>query len=658
MRALKTVYKKVITFCQRNFCMKIFCIFFLLPLQMLAQPTLTVTKDITGIWKGTVSTPEKKLAYELVIGNENGKLTGYSHITFIVNKEEIIAVKKVTIRFNNQSIIIEDDELMYNNFTSEAPKKIIQTNTVFFNDEGKTLTLSGTFETKVPRVLKTATGDIFLEKKDNPDGTKLMAKLDEMKLSGALTFTPAAAKLSEPMAVAAANAEKTTPAKRIEKSVVSNETVPVKLNEEKTIASVGIVKNNFPSPEKSMNDTTALATNKLLIDKNNNKEKLIAPVENKSTKEIMISMAAVEKLKKDSILLVTESVAEKNTIAKIKNNDSSNRSTALLKSDNSVEILSATAVTKPITEKTVPSVLAEKITTEPLLAKPATINALAKNEPKEEKNKPIPEANKSIAVLEKITREPLLTKPATINALAKNDPKEEKNKLSPPANNTTAATLEKVKGIKTEVVKEKIPETTIVASAKPLNKITTPAPAKPITKTTPVLPVVTKPVATIVKQPAPIKPVAVAKAASVTPAPVSKPVVLRPAPVNITVAPALDLAKRKIETIQQLFIESDSLQFTLYDNGEVDGDTVSIILNGKTIVSRQGLTTTAFTKTVYITPDLGDTIQLIMYAENLGALPPNTGLLVLQYDNKRQEIRFSGDLNKNAAITLRRKEKN
>jgi hypothetical protein len=45
-----------------------------------------------------------------------------------------------------------------------------------------------------------------------------------------------------------------------------------------------------------------------------------------------------------------------------------------------------------------------------------------------------------------------------------------------------------------------------------------------------------------------------------------------------------------------------------------------------------------------------------MYAENLGSLPPNTGLLVLQYDNKRQEIRFSGDLKKNVAITLRRKQ--
>ena len=80
-------------------------------------------------------------------------------------------------------------------------------------------------------------------------------------------------------------------------------------------------------------------------------------------------------------------------------------------------------------------------------------------------------------------------------------------------------------------------------------------------------------------------------------------------------------------------------------------------MNGKTIVSRQGLSTVPFTKTIYLTPDMGDSIQLIMYAENLGTIAPNTGLMILNFDKKRREVRFSGDLSKNAAITLRRKEK-
>ncbi len=119
---------------------------------------------------------------------------------------------------------------------------------------------------------------------------------------------------------------------------------------------------------------------------------------------------------------------------------------------------------------------------------------------------------------------------------------------------------------------------------------------------------------------------------------------------------AAELDKRKIETIRTVSVKSDSLFLSLYDNGEVDGDTVSILVNGKIILSKQGLTTNAIKKTIYFTPDLGDSLQIIMYAENLGSIPPNTGLLILQDGDDRYEIRFAGDLQKNSAIILKRKK--
>jgi hypothetical protein len=113
------------------------------------------------------------------------------------------------------------------------------------------------------------------------------------------------------------------------------------------------------------------------------------------------------------------------------------------------------------------------------------------------------------------------------------------------------------------------------------------------------------------------------------------------------------IVPRKIEIIRSVSFHTDSLVMSLYDNGEVDGDTVSIILNGKIIAANQGLTAKAITKTIYAS-DLGDSSQLVMYAENLGRFPPNTGLLILQDGTERYQIRFSGDLEKNSAIILRR----
>jgi len=119
--------------------------------------------------------------------------------------------------------------------------------------------------------------------------------------------------------------------------------------------------------------------------------------------------------------------------------------------------------------------------------------------------------------------------------------------------------------------------------------------------------------------------------------------------------PAADVNKRTIETIQSVYFKSDSLVLTLYDNGEVDGDTVSVLMNGEVIMPMQGLSTKALRKTIYITKDMPDSIQLIMYAENLGSIPPNTGLLVVHDGEDIYEIRFSGDYRKNAAIVFRRR---
>ena len=118
---------------------------------------------------------------------------------------------------------------------------------------------------------------------------------------------------------------------------------------------------------------------------------------------------------------------------------------------------------------------------------------------------------------------------------------------------------------------------------------------------------------------------------------------------------AEDINGRIIETIQSVNYSSDSLVISLYDNGEVDGDTVSVLMNGNVIMPMVGLSTNAVRKTIY-TKDITDSIQIVMYAENLGSLPPNTGLLIVYDGKQRYEIRFSGDLKKNSAIVFRRKE--
>ena len=195
------------------------------------------------------------------------------------------------------------------------------------------------------------------------------------------------------------------------------------------------------------------------------------------------------------------------------------------------------------------------------------------------------------------------------------------------------------------------PQTKPVVISAPVEK---PKPVPPVkTETKPVLqkpaaPVVTQPSAVAVtdKPPVTINKVNESTTATVT----NKPVVFTPPPVisnpNIT--------KRETEIIQTVDIAEDSVVLSLYDNGEIDGDTVSVFVNNELVVSKVGLSAKAFKKTIYFHP--GETIQLTFFAENLGSIPPNTGLLVIYTSTERYQIFFSSNYSKSSSILLRRKE--
>ena len=228
------------------------------------------------------------------------------------------------------------------------------------------------------------------------------------------------------------------------------------------------------------------------------------------------------------------------------------------------------------------------------------------------------------------------------------------------ANTNTVADIVKTQPAKTEaapVIKTEAavakPKPAETVKTEPVKKESTPVKKTetPVVKPKPVEVVKTEP---IKKEPAPEnkpKPVEIVKTEPVKEK-ITEPVKIKQS--NVTNA-AADIGDRKIETIQSVYYKTDSLELTLYDNGEVDGDTVSVLMNGELIMPRVGLSTNAVRKKIS-TVNTGDSIQLIMYAENLGSLPPNTGLLIVYDGTDRYEIRFSGDLKKSAAIIFRRKE--
>jgi hypothetical protein len=100
------------------------------------------------------------------------------------------------------------------------------------------------------------------------------------------------------------------------------------------------------------------------------------------------------------------------------------------------------------------------------------------------------------------------------------------------------------------------------------------------------------------------------------------------------------LTKRNYQIIKTIELTDDKLKVEIYDNGQIDGDTVSIFLNEKLLVPARMLTAKPITLDIKITDD-EDTYDLIMYAESLGTIPPNTALMIVTTSKNRYEINIT-----------------
>ena len=111
------------------------------------------------------------------------------------------------------------------------------------------------------------------------------------------------------------------------------------------------------------------------------------------------------------------------------------------------------------------------------------------------------------------------------------------------------------------------------------------------------------------------------------------------------------LETRANPIIQQIITEETELIIELYDNGEIDGDTVSIYHNNELVASRVGISTKPVTVKVKV-DKTHPHHELVMVAENLGKIPPNTSLMIITAGKKRYEIFISSSTQKNAKVLI------
>ena len=112
------------------------------------------------------------------------------------------------------------------------------------------------------------------------------------------------------------------------------------------------------------------------------------------------------------------------------------------------------------------------------------------------------------------------------------------------------------------------------------------------------------------------------------------------------------LRSRENNLIQTLLVSSETVLVRLYDNGEIDDDTISVYLDKKLVLSKKRLSAAALSINLKMDEENPDH-ELIMVAENLGRIPPNTSLMIVTAGDQRYEVRITSTEQKNAMVRFK-----
>ena len=121
-------------------------------------------------------------------------------------------------------------------------------------------------------------------------------------------------------------------------------------------------------------------------------------------------------------------------------------------------------------------------------------------------------------------------------------------------------------------------------------------------------------------------------------------------PISRPVSALVRQKERNLELANTLLFSEDSVMVKVYDNGIVDGDVITLLVNEEELFTHAKLTAEPL---VFILRAKDAQEHLVSFvAETLGNIPPNTGLIIVSSATSRKELQFSSDFSKTASFKI------
>ncbi|MBI2282809.1 MAG: hypothetical protein HYU71_03770 [Bacteroidetes bacterium] len=111
------------------------------------------------------------------------------------------------------------------------------------------------------------------------------------------------------------------------------------------------------------------------------------------------------------------------------------------------------------------------------------------------------------------------------------------------------------------------------------------------------------------------------------------------------------LIERENRLVRTITTSEENIQINIFDNGTIDNDTISLYHNNALVISNAKLDIRPLTLKIRCSKT-DNRHELVMVAENLGEIPPNSAMMVVTAGKDRYEVFLASDEQRNAKVVI------
>jgi hypothetical protein len=110
-----------------------------------------------------------------------------------------------------------------------------------------------------------------------------------------------------------------------------------------------------------------------------------------------------------------------------------------------------------------------------------------------------------------------------------------------------------------------------------------------------------------------------------------------------------EVAKRKLVSSKEWSVKQESITLQIWDNNKEDGDIISLKFNDTWILTNFQLKKEKYTIPIKLTQKEN---QLLLFAENLGSIPPNTAAVSIDDNDLIRTFILNSDMSKSETVKI------